>query len=116
MISNKVKEGDFNSKTIFKLIQPTKPSQEVFFVAEKSNNTTKIISEENKVKDKVHLHFKQQFSKITEPKDLSSFLKNVPKITNIIQPNFSVGNISQTLISKQNTSPGEDCIPYQFYK
>jgi exonuclease III/ribonuclease HI len=115
MITNKIKEGEFDSKTIYKLIQSPKTSNDISFLLDEQNNH-KIITDEETIKQRIFQHFQTQFQKETVPKNLDEFLRHVPKITKSFKPNFSKENIEQLLTSKQNTSPGEDKIPYQFFK
>jgi len=113
-IDKLLRDPNFNQKGIFKVIEPNKDNHKIAYYIENGKLTTDPTIVKNKLKE----HYEIQFSKITEPKNLDLYLNNIPKIDKytIINIDLSAENIKNVFMSKENTSPGPDKIPYQMFK
>jgi hypothetical protein len=116
-INKLTKDPTFDSRIIFKIIEPKSPKNEISYFVDHSLPIPTLVTDPIKVKSHVTSEKRKFFEQRSNPEDISEFLSNIPTtITEHHPPNFSTPNIISTLCNRANTCPGPDSIPFSFFK
>ena len=102
-----------SNKLIYQIIKGTKKCNQINYIV----NDNKIETDPQEISNFIFNKYNEQFSKSTQPKDLSFWLNDTPKVTttdNLI--NFDTNIVKNILTHKSNTAPGPDQIKHDIFK